>query len=215
MKILENISDIMRKAFASKVTEYENFSFGSSLVSLRIIIVAVMIGVFVAAAISFYNRRVLGRFVRALAKRECFDKDSAKTVSELGFDTDKRVLHSLKNGMLSRMIRCIGRDELAEKLLSDTGNAKEAKADEKNMCTLEKIVYKKEKNAELCGEYENDFSFDRFYLPREKSNSLEKLFEKEESGVVSLILTAVLCVFIAAVLIIAIPWFLSLIDSML
>lgn len=225
MKFLNTLGDFVSKIFsgaANTEQQYENLSLANPLLSAKLIIIAVMLGVFVAALVSFYNKNVLGRFVRALKKENCNDKNSAKTVAELGFADDRLILNSLRRGTLSRMVKCVGREELAEKILAEESLGKDSRKsvgdDDGGVFSAERQAARKARNAAMCGNYKNNLDIDRFYLPNDnkgKAESLQKLFETNGTGVISLVLTGAFCIIIGSFLIRAIPWILSFIDGLM
>ncbi|MGN1095944.1 MAG: hypothetical protein ACI4QR_06105, partial [Eubacteriales bacterium] len=69
----------------------------SSAVSATLVIWSIVLGIIIALFITFYNRRVIGSFFRALIKAEAFDEDSAKTISEISQTENDAVLSRLKS----------------------------------------------------------------------------------------------------------------------
>ena len=88
---------------------YEYLDLGSgSLLSIRMIIIGLFIGIAISGFAAVFNKRVLGAFVRCLIKNECLSPDSAKTLDELGFGTNIFIRFAMRsNGInLRRVVKC-------------------------------------------------------------------------------------------------------------
>ncbi len=70
--------------------------------SLQIIIWAFFIGILIGAASLYYQKRVIGSFVRALLDDGAADPDNARTLEELGFAKNRFVRHALRGGSVLR-----------------------------------------------------------------------------------------------------------------
>lgn len=85
---------------------------GNALISVRLIIVGLFIGVGVAAFVSVFNKRILGGFVRKLLREECLSAESGKTLPELGYADKLSVRNGLRRGVtLRRVVRCREEEE--------------------------------------------------------------------------------------------------------
>ncbi len=105
---------IKRDYFTIDYGEYEHLGidpYNSSGISVEIIIVFSVIGMIFACFAASFNKGTLGAFVRTLVRNECFSKESAKTLGELGFLKKSAVRSSLKRGYLKRFVRCVEDDE--------------------------------------------------------------------------------------------------------
>ena len=179
---------------------YENFSFGNQLVTYRMIIIAVAIGIIIASAVMVYKRKYLGSLVRALSMAGALEPESAKTLGELGLSHSRSIRMSLKNGTLKRMIRSTERDKYEEKVRS----------------ILEENAEKKDKNkVRIIGDFVPSPTDDKYYLPAEKEKEMLVLFSEKGSGIVGFILTVVFCILAAALLFVLVPWMIKLLDSAL
>jgi gas vesicle protein len=131
MKSVFNIITLTQKSLFEELWEYfvdtyfspdmpylENIDMGTgSLISLRTIIFGLTIGIVIAAACSIFNKRYVGDFVRKVIYEECFSKESAKTLYELGYQKDPAIRGMVKTGgSLSRVIHCVEEDEYMEKI---------------------------------------------------------------------------------------------------
>ncbi len=190
-------------------TQYENFSFGNQIVTYRMIIIAIAIGLIIASAAMVYKRKCLGRLVRKLSEAGAVDRENAKMLSEIGLSDSKSIKNSLIRGTLGRMVNCAERDEHEEKMraiiegVSATGAQKDGEKPEN-----------KSKNPEIF-EFVPHPAADRYYLPAEKEKELLALFSEKGSGVGGIILTVVFCIVGAALLFALIPWLIGLLDSAL
>ena len=84
-----DIWDYLRETYFSvDFGEYQSFDIESYGATLAQIIIAMMLGIIIAAFVVVYERRYLGRLVRALLEKEAHDEASAKTLDELGYDDE-------------------------------------------------------------------------------------------------------------------------------
>lgn len=172
---------------------YDNFSFGNSIVTYRMMILAIMLGIIIAATVVFYKRKVPGRMVIALSEAGASSPEKAKTLAELGFYGRKGIIFSLKYGSLGRMLCSVEKDAYNEKMKAELESGKKVK-----------IV-----------SYQPNPASDRYYIPADRENEMVKLFSDRGSGAFSYILTIALCIVMAAMLFALVPWFLNLIDGSL
>lgn len=182
-----------RLLYGGSDMQYENFSFGNSIVTYRMMILAIMLGVIIAACVALYKKRVLGKMVRGLHEAGANCPESAKTLAELGLSGEKGVIYSLCHGTLSRMLYSAEKDAYDEKMRAELEGGKKIK-----------IV-----------EYKPDPARDRYYIPSEREREMVKLFALRGNGIMSFILTVILCIVMTAMLFALVPWFLNLIDGAL
>ncbi len=183
--------------FGDTVTRYDNFSFGNPIVTYRLLIAALALGLIIASALMIYKRRVLGKLARELNRAEVFSPDKAKTLSELGLDRDRATVASLKRGTLRRMIPSVDKDQHREKVqkMIEDSKGKRVKLPELRPCP----------------------ESDRYYLPTDecKRAALVSVFENKGNDLIGFILTVIFCVAAGAALFAAVPWFIELLDSAL
>ncbi len=67
-----------------------------ALVSPQFVVMAIAFGLIIAFIIVYYNRQVIGSFVRAIRDAEAVDEASAKTLSELGQSDNISAISKLK-----------------------------------------------------------------------------------------------------------------------
>lgn len=99
---------------------YDNFSVGSGVGgTIRNVIIGLMFGMVIAAAVMFYTRTVHGRFIRTLLRGECFSAEHAMTLRDAGAFRVPSIRRELtKGGALAKLIRCVeaeSYDETKEK----------------------------------------------------------------------------------------------------
>ena len=112
---------IKEKCFSGYLGRYENFEFGTGrLISYNIIIIGIFCGVVLAAALAIYNKRYLGNFVRSIIKNGANSPESAKRMSELGFENHFMMKLSVSGGKtFGKMIRCVEADEYYASMLGE------------------------------------------------------------------------------------------------
>lgn len=74
------------------------------VLSLVLTIWSIILGIILALFISFYNRKVIGSFFRALVAAEAFDEEEAKTLGELNQLENDAVVRKLENSAMYRDI---------------------------------------------------------------------------------------------------------------
>lgn len=70
--------------------------------SLQIIIWSFFIGIMIGAVSLFYQKRVIGAFVRALLADGAANPGNARTLEELGYGKNRFVRHALRGGSVLR-----------------------------------------------------------------------------------------------------------------
>lgn len=187
------LDTIDRKFFTPNFGTYEKLTFFNDPTMFKIIVIGIYIGLIVASLFAFYNRRVLGGFIRKLDSEGALSPENAKTLAELGYDKNPFIKLSLKHGYSLRRVVSYS--------FKDTDGGSEAKGESLiNAATLKQKI---------------DLSEDSFYLPEEKRDVTVSRFRLKGSGPLSVILIAVLGL-IAVVLIFKIaPVIVNLLDSAL
>ena len=176
--------------------QYENFSFGNSVVTYRMMILAIMLGIIIAATVAFYKRKVPGKMVIALSEAGANSPEKAKTLLELGLSDKKGIINSLSRGTLGRMLYSVEKNGYNEKMKAELAGGKSGKK-------VKIIAFKPNPTS------------DRYYIPEDREKAMVKLFSEKGSGIFSYLLTIVLCIVMAAMLFALVPWFLNIIDGAL
>lgn len=76
----------------------------NSTSSMEMVIWCIYIGLMIAVIFMFYQRQVIGAFVRALLKADAADAASAKTLNDLGFSKNYPVRNALRKGGVLRKL---------------------------------------------------------------------------------------------------------------
>ncbi len=176
---------------------YENLGFGTgTMISVPMIIIALAIGIIIAAFASVIDKRVLGDFIRALLSEECLSKESAKTLDELGYSEKYIIRNSVRRGTNIRsVVRCVEEEQYNEKM------AAEREAAEREGRKFVEIPYKV------------DADRDHFYIPEEKKYKADMKFNKRGTSWGGFALIAVLTVVLAIVLLFVMPKILDFVDT--
>ena len=82
------------KDFIDKLDFFRTDS--DAMVSIQFIIMALAFGLIIAIIAVYYQRRVIGSFVRAIRSAEAIDEESAKTLAELGQENNVSAIAKLK-----------------------------------------------------------------------------------------------------------------------
>ncbi len=192
----ENIFDVL---FNPEKVAYENFDVGSGgIVSLRIVIIGLMLGFCAAAVVSLYEKRYIGRFVKKLLNENCIDAESAKALSELGFERSAAVRSSLKRGAtLRRWVRCVEEDEFYASVEAKRAEFEAEHPDERYETP----------------EFRRDCDTMHFYVPSELKYKADVKFNTKGANVVSVILVILVSIILGAVLCSVIPDILTFVDN--
>ena len=163
------------------------------MISMQTIILGITIGIIVASASSIYTKRHIGDFVRKVIYEECFDKERAKTLYDLGYLRSPGVRNAIKSyGTLSRWIRCVEEDEYMQ-------NAEKAREEFEELHKNDKKSPKFE-----YPDFKRDLNSMHFYIPEDQKYAAEVKFEKQGANWGAFILVTaislVLCAFACYIL---------------
>jgi len=140
------------------------------------IVEMMIVGFVIASGYIYYNKILLGSFVRTLLSEGCLSMQSAKTLSELGFMKNPFVRFSLRpSTSLCRIV---------------------SSADESFYSEGKRTGGKKEKR---------DFSTLRFYISEEKYSKAEKLYEDSGVTALAVLATAIVFLIVAVICYYMIP----------
>jgi hypothetical protein len=194
---------IVEKYFTPDMSGFQNIDFGTGqMISMRMIIVGMCIGVVVAAAVSVIDKKHLGAFVRSLIYDGCLTPESAKTLSELGYARNFAVRGSLKGGsVFARWVRCREEDEFFAEI-------------EKKRLEFEEAEENREKKQKFkAPEFKRDCNTMHFYVPEEKKYAAEVKFDGKGANWGSFIVITLISVFLCAFLCYILPDMLMLVDN--
>lgn len=243
MKLLLSVSALssgiwgkMTEFFSPELGAYDNFSFNEgSFVSLKYIIMGLFFGMIFAAISAFYNRRVLGKFIRALIKADATSPEKAKTLAELGFDKNGFVRTSLRNGCtLKNSTSCVEFDEFLRKMAEEDaqkaenagqaaenagqaaenpGGSAEGGSTGASECTETAPARKIDRRVLRDRDFIPDLATAHFYIPEDKKYSTEIKFEEKGTNVLTLVLAIVAAVAFVGAAVLFFPDVLRLIDN--
>ena len=228
MKLLLGISALsasiwerFTEFFSPELGAYDNFNVNEgSFVSVKYIIIGLFFGIIFAAISAFYNRRVLGKFIRALIKADATSPEKAKTLAELGFDKNGFVRTSLRNGCtLKNSTSCVEFDEFLRKMAEEneqnaqnTGAADGTGTDESaETATARKIDRRVLRDRDFIP----DLATAHFYIPEDKKYSTEIKFEEKGTNVLTLILAIAFAIVFVGAAVMFFPDVLRLFDNFL
>lgn len=191
------------KYFSIEYGSYENFDVGSgALFSVQSLIVCLFIGLLLASVLAIFNKRVLGDFVRAIARDDADSPERAMTLEQLGFRKNSAVRSALKrHGSLRRVVRCV----------------------EDDRADLEAGFPLRPGIAELYGEVaqlpkapgagRTDLDNAHFYIPRSELISAEIRYEKKGTNWFAFFVTLILSLICVSLLFKLLPDVFQLIDN--
>lgn len=78
----------------------------TSGMTLELVVWSLFIGVLIASGMSFYNKWILGSFVRKLLEEKAETPDSGKTLEEAGFAKNPLVRRALRTNLALRRVVC-------------------------------------------------------------------------------------------------------------
>ena len=147
--------------------EHINVSYGT-LLSVRLIILGLFVGMCIATFVTVFNKRVLGDVVRKLLSRDALSHDSALTLEELGYDKNIAIRLSLKYGTSLRRV---------VKSREEVGYYEELERKREEYLSHKKNGEKIPKFKEAP--YKMDVCADHFYIPEDMKYMADIKFEKK------------------------------------
>ena len=209
--IRELISYFTEKYFTIEFGTYENFSVADGFgATMRSLVLALTVGIVVAAIATARMRGGLGGFVKKLIKEECLSPESAKTLFELGYFRSPMIRRELERGTILRMVvHCRERDERDDAKEEENAVSENAADTSQNLKKLQKRTYVLQKSEKI------DFMTAHFYIPEDLRYRAEIRFEEKGSSWRSAILLIVAAVVIAALLCAFLPDVVAFIDNLI
>ncbi|MBR2447227.1 MAG: hypothetical protein IKB28_11275 [Clostridia bacterium] len=193
---------ITEKYLTLDVSMYQNLDIDlgrGGVINLSWAIIALCLGMVLAAILGVYEKKGLGEFVRKLIYEECHTPETAKTLYELGFHKNAAVRGALRNGSLSKVVVCTQKkeydDAIAQKKAEYEQNAS------KDDPAFRSLAYK------------INYQTDTFYIPKDASYAADVRYDKRGSGWLSVLAVAVLSVLIALFIIFILPDMLQMLDN--
>lgn len=189
-----DIFDYLRETyFEVDFGAYRNFSLDGIGATISQLVLALMIGFILAAALAVYERRYLGGFVRACIARGALDEQNALTMKDLGYEKSFLLRRSLsrRDSGIRRVLRFVGEDR-EDVLPEELGGRR-----------VTKIVMRDEINPAAT----------RFYVPAELRPRAETRYDAKGSGIGAFFVVVAVSLIGGALLIRLLPVFFRLIDN--
>ena len=189
--------------FSPDMPHLENISFGAgTLISLKMILIGITLGLIFASFITIYNKRYIGGFIRKMLKEGCHDASSAKTLEELGYSKKIGIKYALRSGSpLSRWARCIEEDEFIANMKKKREEFEEVHKNEKNAPKFKEVEFKR--NVKTM----------HFYIPEEKKYAADVKFDAKGANWISFVLVAVVSIALCAFLSFVLPDLIKMADN--
>ncbi len=175
---------------------------GSGILSVRLIIFGLCVGVIVAMFAAVYNKRTLGNIVRKFLAAEALSPESALTLEEIGLEGSMIARYAVcKSVNLRRVLKCREEQEFEQ------GQLEARKEHEQNRASGK--TSKKFRTAE----YRVNPYADAFFIPEDMKYMADAKFEKKGTSLAgAFIFTAVIFVAFIAIML-ALPSLLEFIDG--
>ena len=182
---------------------YEYLNLGSGgLLSVRILIIGMFIGLIIALYTSVFNKRVLGDVVRSIIKKEAFSPEKALNLEDLGFEENAIIrLAVIKSTTLRRVVKCREEEKFIAEQNARRKEYNEHRAQNKKLPRFKEETYKINPYA------------DTFYIPEDIRFMADVKFEAKGNTLKNAVLCSVLLVVALFVVLGALPAILSLVDS--
>ncbi|MBR0443001.1 MAG: hypothetical protein IIX15_01540 [Clostridia bacterium] len=185
---------------------YEHITLSSNkFFSAQSIIIALFLGVIIAAALSLFQKRTLGDLVRALDRENCTTPESAKTLAELGLLRNSAVRQDLRSGTsLRRVVRCVGEEHYRAE-----------QEEKRKIFEAEQMAKQNKRERGKWKEipYKYDFSTDRFYIPERLIFGATTQFDKKGTNPLTFALTVIVCIVLMILCCRMLPEMLQLADN--
>lgn len=181
---------------------YENLGADSqTMLSVRLMILGLFIGISIAAFAAVFNKRVLGEVVRRLLKAEALSPDRAMTLAELGYSGWIVGLAVKKSTSLRRVVKCREEEEYDEKLGEKRKEYAEHRKNGEKLPKFKEIPYR------------INTLTDTFYIPEDMKYMADVKFEKKGTTWLGAILTVVVLAILFVALMVALPQIFELLDD--
>lgn len=193
---------LTEKYFTLDLGQYENLGLdnvGGGMINLSWAIIALCLGIVLAAIMAVFEKRGLGEFVRKLLSEECYTPETAKTLAELGYRKNAAVRGALRSGSLSKVVKCAQKEAY---------NAE-----------IERKRQEYEQNTPAGSPpfkafpYKINYETDTFYIPKDDSYAADLRYDKRGSGIVSILISIAVAIALAVFIIFILPEVLQLLDN--
>lgn len=176
--------------------------------SLASILYPMAIGIVLATCIAVFNKQTLGRFVKKLFDERASDENSAKTLAELGFEKNKIVKFSLREGSILRKVVKVASYDSAGSFLDNEDGFREGRGGILNN-EVSSIEDKgdspdiKGSSHDKKGGTPDDTA--RYYIPDECLRRAEVLYCPDGSSILTVIIALVIVIALCTILLTLIP----------
>ena len=144
---------------------------GSSLFSVKLMILGLFVGLSLASFGALYDKRVLGDAVRAILRKEAYEPETAVTLADLGYERNSIVRHSVrKSTTLRRVVRCVEEEKFLAEQEARRAEHEEKRKTDKSLGRFREL------------EYTFDLEHDHFYIPEKIRYTADVKFEKKGSS---------------------------------
>lgn len=203
LSFFEAVWNFFYTTYVSPTEYYEHLNLGTGgLLSVRILIIGMFLGLIVALFTSVFNKRVLGGVVRSIIKKEAFSPESALNLEDLGFEENAIIrLAVRKSTTLRRVVRCREEEEFIAEQNARRKEYNEQRAQNRSLPRFKEQAYKINPYA------------DTFYIPEEIRFMADVKFEQKGTTLKVALLCSALLLVAMFVVLGALPGVLSLIDS--
>ncbi len=201
--LLKRLWQYFYDTYFNSAQTYENLNMeAGDILSIRLIILGLCIGIAISGFAMVFNKRILGSFVRKLLKDECLSPESAKTLDELGC-SDKMFIHWAvkKSTSLRRVVKCREEEQFNTELKQKREEYQQKKAEDKSLPHFKDT------------EYKIDSSSDRFYIPEEMKYTADIKFDKKGTSWLGAIMLVFIMAIAFVVMTVALPHVLELIND--
>lgn len=84
---------------------------GFDMITIPTLVWAIYIGIVIGLFMTYYNKVILGKAIRAIIEKKAFAEENAMTAEELGFAKNRFILFSIRRGVLGRFIYSVSASE--------------------------------------------------------------------------------------------------------
>ena len=209
--IHEILTFLEERYFSVEFQGYENINLGASAnQTAQTLILALMIGIILAAAASAFTRTKNNRIVRALLDQQIHTPAEGKTLMELGFFRSSYLRHELSRGVhLRRVIRCREEEEYNATEAETTAGGGGEDVTENGLQNAEN------RTTSFKKPYRMDFLTAHFYIPEDLRYRAEIRYTTKGSGWLMFLITLVATVVFAALACRFLPDLMRLVDGII
>ena len=203
LPLVEELWLYFNEKYLNPVEYYPNLDMGTgTMLSIRLIIIGLFIGLIAACFVSVFTKHVLGKAVRAILEKQAFSPDTAMTLEDIGIEKNDILCYAVsKNGNVRRVVRCVEEEEHYAALA-------QARAEyESKRASGDKLPAFKETSYSI-----NPYA-DRFYIPEELKYSAEIKFDKKGNSWAGAAVCAVILLVVMIAALVGLPYLLSLLDN--